>query len=256
MRRYLVVLVATLALLLPMASPAGAVTNGVPDNGAHPYVGLSVFYDADWNPLWRCSGTMISEIVYLTAGHCTDGAAHAQVWFDEKVTRESGYPLANGYIGAVVPNPNFVGLVFPNTNDVGMVILNENPGVGWADVAPIGTLDAMATKRGRQETWFTAVGYGLQQVKPTVVADRVRLQATVQLVNLQNALIDGYNLQHSGAKGTGGGTCSGDSGGPVFLNGTSTIVAVTSFGLNANCAGVGFAYRVDTQAAYDFIFGS
>ena len=46
-----------------------AVTNGSPNNGARPYVGLSVYYDADWNPMWRCSGAMISETVYLTATH-------------------------------------------------------------------------------------------------------------------------------------------------------------------------------------------
>jgi hypothetical protein len=68
-RRVFVVLLAALAIVLPMASPAGAVTNGSPNNGARPYVGLSVYYDADWNPMWRCSGAMISETVYLTATH-------------------------------------------------------------------------------------------------------------------------------------------------------------------------------------------
>jgi secreted trypsin-like serine protease len=42
-----------------------------------------------------------------------------------------------------------------------------------------------------------------------------------------------------------GGTCFGDSGGPLFLNDTLTIVAVTSFGLNGNCAGTGGGYRID-----------
>lgn len=255
-RRYLVVLFAALALVLPMATPAGAVTNGSPDNGAHPYVGLSVYYDADWNPLWRCSGTMISDTVYLTAGHCVDGAAHAQVWFNESVTNALGYPYTGGITGTVVQNPNFVGLILPNTNDVGMVILDQAPGLGYASVAPIGTLDALATRRGRQDTSFTVVGYGLQEVKPKLMQDRVRLTATVQLVNLRSALTDGYNIQGTAAKGTGGGTCFGDSGGPIFLNDTTTIVAVNSFVLNENCAGAGFGYRVDTEAAQAFIYGS
>ncbi len=44
-----------------------------------------------------------------------------------------------------------------------------------------------------------------------------------------------------------GGTCNGDSGGPVFHGGYSSnlIVAVTSFGLNVLCRGTDFSYRVD-----------
>lgn len=124
-------------------------------------------------------------------------------------------------------------------------MLNEAPGVGAASLATEGTLDSMATERGQQETWFTVVGCGMQQIRPEVLADTQRLQATVQLVELRSALTEGYNIHHPGAPGTGGGTCFGDSGGPVFLNGTSTIVGVTSFGLNQNCAGRGFAYRTD-----------
>jgi secreted trypsin-like serine protease len=124
-------------------------------------------------------------------------------------------------------------------------VLNEEPGVGYASLAAEGTLDGLATQRGQQETRFTVVGYGLQQIRPEVLADTQRLQATVRLVNLRSALTDGYNIHHTNAPGTGGGTCFGDSGGPVFLSGTSTIVGITSFGLNQNCAGSGFAYRTD-----------
>ncbi len=52
-----------------------------------------------------------------------------------------------------------------------------------------------------------------------------------------------------------GGTCSGDSGGPVFLGGFSSnlIVAVTSFGLNALCRGTDFAYRIDQSDVLQWI---
>ena len=42
------------------------------------------------------------------------------------------------------------------------------------------------------------------------------------------------------------GTCSGDSGGPIFVEGTDVVAAVTSFGMNERCAGTGGGYRVDT----------
>jgi len=69
------------------------------------------------------------------------------------------------------------------------------------------------------------------------------------------ALTGGFNLQTQGNGDDLGGTCSGDSGGPVFLGGPNSnlIVAVTSFGLNAICRGTDFAYRVDRQPVLDWI---
>ncbi len=53
----------------------------------------------------------------------------------------------------------------------------------------------------------------------------------------------------------GAATCSGDSGGPVFLGGpdSNVIVAVTSFGLNSLCRGTDFGYRVDRTEVLDWI---
>jgi len=39
----------------------------------------------------------------------------------------------------------------------------------------------------------------------------------------------------------------------VFLNDTSTVVAVVSFGFNGNCKGADYSARVDVADAQDFI---
>ena len=254
MRRYLLVAVTVMVSLLFTAYPAGAVTDGVRDEYAHPYVGLAIFYDAAGNPTHRCSGTLLSSTIFLTAGHCTEGAASAQVWFAPDVTLASGYPFTGGVTGTPYTHPEFIWSI-PNTSDVGVIALDENVILdSYAVIADLGTLDALATKRGKQERSFTVVGYGLQEVKPTVLAERTRLQATVRLVNLRSALTDGYNIHHTNAPGTGGGTCFGDSGGPVFLGDSNVIVGITSFGLNANCVGGGFAYRTDIAGSQNFIY--
>jgi secreted trypsin-like serine protease len=75
-----------------------------------------------------------------------------------------------------------------------------------------------------------------------------------KLVNLGSANNAGFNLQTQGNGKDKGGTCSGDSGGPIFYpKGSNQIVAVTSFGMNANCRGVDFAYRLDRPAVLDWI---
>jgi len=252
MRTKLLAALTAVAGIIGIAAPADAITNGTPDNGAHPNVGLVVFYDGAGNPTHRCTGTMVSATTLLTAGHCTAGTASAQVWFNETVTASIGYPFTGGTTGTPITFSGYTGSI-PNTGDVGVVKLDAAPGVGTSSIASVGALDTLATQRGQQNVSFIVVGYGLQDIKPTVMADRVRLKGTVRLTNLRSALTDGYNIHHSGAPGTGGGTCFGDSGGPIFSAETGAIVAVTSFGLNANCAGGGFGFRVDTQAVHDFI---
>jgi hypothetical protein len=253
MPRRLLALVATVLVAIGVAAPAEAVRNGQPDNGIHSYVGLVVFYNASGAPTHRCSGTMISSTVLLTAGHCTFGAASAQVWFNEHVTADTGYPLTGGFTGTPHTYTYSGALTLPDTGDLGVVVLASAPGVGSAQIAGIGALDSLATQRGQQNVNFDVVGYGLQEVRPQELAERSRLKANVRLINLRSALTDGFNIHHTGAPGTGGGTCFGDSGGPVFSPGTNIIVGVTSFVFNQNCAGGGAAYRVDTEGAHSFI---
>lgn len=87
------------ALLLAVVIPAAAVTFGEPDGEGHPHVGLMVF-DVDGSPAWRCTGTLLSPTVMLTAGHCTFGTSGGRVWFESDV--ESGIP-ATGIRGAAAP---------------------------------------------------------------------------------------------------------------------------------------------------------
>lgn len=59
------------AAALLAAAPVLAITDGELDGNRHPNVGLMVALDANGNPMWRCSGTLVGPRHYLTAGHCT-----------------------------------------------------------------------------------------------------------------------------------------------------------------------------------------
>jgi hypothetical protein len=90
MRRNVLVLLAVVALLAVTVIPAFAITDGELDGEGHPYVGLMVAQDADGNPLWRCSGTLLSSKLFLTAGHCTESprmATHTTVRLAGSLTR-------------------------------------------------------------------------------------------------------------------------------------------------------------------------
>jgi len=279
MRRYLCVLAALVAALVVPAAPATAITGNFVEDFEHPYVGLIVFYDEDGEFLHRCSGSLLTDTVFLTAGHCTDastGAVSARVYFQQdagahfdpvtELDPVTGYPefCAAGTLGTLCATSDelynfgfadFEG--FPNTRDVGLAILDQSIEMPeYGQLAAPGSLDLLANRRGQQEITFTASGYGLTKSNPVMVTSfRERLMAQAKLTNLRSALTDGFNLQTTGNGKGRGGTCSGDSGGPVFYGGFSsnTIVAVTSFGLNAWCRGTDFAYRIDQEAVQDWI---
>lgn len=280
MRRLLTALAAAVAAVALVTAPAGAVQGGTPDGSGHPNVGLSVFL-YHGIPLWRCTGTMVAAKVYLTAGHCTGldpdlGVApdSAQVWFTPgpiprgtyafdgspcKPT-DTGYPCKGEFSGTPVPHPGWTGFVtLPNTHDIGVVQLATAPNVGLSKIAPAGYLDALATQRGRQNVDFTVVGYGVQFERPNLeVAVRERFVGTNQLQNLNSAVADGYNLMMTDSPGNGtggGGTCFGDSGGPIFhtdASGQVWQVAVISFGTKY-CKGKSAAFRLDNAQARAFL---
>ncbi len=249
MRKTLAALAALVAVAV-FATTAGAVTDGELDGDGHPYVGLMVAQGEDGTPLWRCSGTLISPTVFLTAGHCTEApAAHVEIWFDADV--QSGIP-GNGY-----PNDGDVGGT-PYTHpqydpnafflfDLGVVVLDDP--MQMDEYGELPELDQLDALQPRRSTTFTSVGYGLQKSFPDAaawktVAQRVRMVAHPHLLQINRGLVGDFSLLLSNNANTGG-TCFGDSGGPNFIGDSNVIAGVTSFGLNGTCGGTGGVYRVD-----------
>ena len=70
MKKYLLILSIVLILVLALAGTALAITDGELDGNDHPQVVL-LLMDVGGAPAFRCSATLLSPTVVLTAGHST-----------------------------------------------------------------------------------------------------------------------------------------------------------------------------------------
>lgn len=261
-----------LILISLLSNTAQAITgNYMRDEGRHPYVCLVALYDENEEWLWRGSGALISPTLVLTAGHVTDGAARATIWLDEEIAYDpqnpdpegypnygkgdaTGTPYTHPYFGYYVGNNGLVGFI---THDVGVVVLDDP-----VDLEEYGTLPSLGiVDTLKVGTTVTFVGYGVQyQVTPKIggpydawTGERARFYATAKLLSNNYAISSTFMMCTANAAQGKGGTAFGDSGGPVLLGDTNTILAVTSFGPNANCAGVGYYARIDTSDVLNWI---
>ncbi len=263
---------------LALGTPAVASTGGTADGSQHPNVGLILFYDADGR--FRCSATLVSPTVVLTAAHCTQGTlGKTLVTFDSVIAEQppSGFPVAAdpsvGFTQAEVEGAGYIsGTAFThpaysnftdtaNWNDVGVIVLDRPlPSIAGAypAFAPVGTLSAIKTSN-LSKTLFTAVGYGTEVRKPDSGPQKPQPMSYPLLrryVDMPGQKLTPQILQTNGnpndTRGTGG-TCFGDSGGPVFLGGQ--LVAVTSYGYTDNCRYLGGYQRLDIPSVDNWLAG-
>ena len=286
MRKLIVLLALAVGMFAISALPAGAITGRSVEDTEHPFVGLVVFYDDQGEYSHRCSGSLLTPTVFLTAGHCTTDffgpTATARVYFQQDAGAnydpQTGIDPVTGFPEYCAPGTLGVSCAtsdelhdydyatsgppwreFPDIRDVGLIILDQPINLSeYGELAADGTLDELATRRGQKETTFTLSGYGLTEANPAHEIDpRERLMATARLTNLRSALTDGYSVRLGGNGNDKGGACFGDSGGPVFYGGYSsnTIVALSGWFLGPRqvCTGSGYYYRTDRQEVIDWI---
>jgi hypothetical protein len=248
---------------------AQAITNGTLDGNAHPNVGGVAWLVSPRPgvpaPLIAGSGTLIHPRVYLTAGHGTYlvESMMAQevmtlndllVSFASDASDPSTWRLVSG----LLTHPGFA----PNASssaDVGVLIFEEPvTGIATVPLPPLGFLDALATagelKANSNRTRFTVVGYGIDPGDSNnghlpFPPDGLRRAAQPEFQNLHDRWL--YTDQNDSRDN--GGSCTGDSGGPLYyvdpVTGRETLVAICSRGTLTSA----HDYRVDTAEALTFI---
>lgn len=262
-------LTAILALLTIAlsATQVNAINGNCQIDNTHSFVGLVVFYEEDANgnqiPVSLSSGILLSPTVMLTTAHSCQ-TSQVIVCFDQGPITWSikdGQIQINGvtstYQGIAYPHPNFTisqtsngGMAEFMHNDLAIIILNNPVPTSVADtyaqLPTIGIVDTLKAK-----TDVTLVGYGLP-TRSTPVAI-TRNCAYSQIVSGNFAWSDEY-LRCTANPGHGkGGISNGDSGGPVLLGQTNTVIALNSYTTNHNCAGVSYHVRLDLPEVLDWI---
>jgi hypothetical protein len=231
---------------------------------------------------YSCTGTLIAEDVVLTAGHCvfdvgaggvaTDtGEGGTDIWItfdeipnlDELLAPSLSFEGDNAaryddwsqaldeddawHRGTAHPHPDYDERSFFMA-DVGVVVLDEGRvGAETASLPDVGYLDRVLADRTHDKL-FTPVGYGVQSMVPFFDPGGTRQWSTSKLIDLRgtHGIPAGTVAKFSNNLGKKhrGGTCNGDSGGPLFEQGTFLIGAITSYGISP-CIGNDGAYRID-----------
>jgi hypothetical protein len=234
---------------LAAAAPAAAITNGSDDGNRHPEVGMMLSQQAHSDGTWtRCTGTLISSTVFLTAAHCEiPGVSQVRVTFDSAFV----YP-GTTYTGTWHADPLF-SQSQGDSHDIAVIVLDRQiRGVTPARLPTAGSLESL--DKNQQ---FTSVGYGTGEAVngpggQTFPINDVRHYS----VGTFNTLTQSYlKISQNGSHGDGG-TCYGDSGGPNFLGAGSSetnIIAATTITGDTPCRSTNVDYRLDTASARSFL---
>ena len=274
MRRIVATLGVASVVMLAGGPPAQAITGDAVPDFDHPYVGVVVLYDANNDVAQACSGSLLTDTVFLTAGHClpvgeeSTLATSARVWFEQDAgagydpgtgtPTNSGFPTSGGVPANTFHQYDAEGPAY----DAGMIILDQPVTDVYGDLTEYASLadaDSLDEYVASGPANITLSGYGSSNAggnTDELVDDFSRLTAETAIVGLDTEETGEETVLLAGSgEGGGGGVCFGDSGGPILVAGTDVTAGVISSGATT-CTGPFLAARTDASQVLDWILES
>ena len=255
--------IVALAVAATTAPGAQAIVAGRPDGGDHPDVGMLAIEHDGVRDAW-CSGWYAGRHkadpgtgVFVTAGHCLAELESLDfTGTDLTVTFDADAHYEMGVFQAIAANwhPAFAyDYALSDDEDYGVVLLEDPvPGLAGMRFPAARLLDDLAARGGlRPATLFDSVGYGLvphfKRGPASYEATPGRMFAVSRFSGLSKTEL---GLLANPDAGYGGG-CYGDSGGPVLLHDSRTVVGMTAGG-DPLCRAKVTPQRLDIPSARAF----
>lgn len=220
---------------------------GGSDDAQHPAVGLLVHDDPDPANDSVCSATLIEPQIVLTAAHCvtTRSAPYQKldpmyffVGAGASLDPSTGVPQGSMFLVADIELPS--GYSGAASADIAVVRLASAVSASVAEPMSLGASEPSS----KQDVTIVGFGMAKEGDKGTV---GTRRQATSRISKVRSTTFD-----LPGASSSQGGSCGGDSGGPV-LDDEDRVVGVQA-AVIGSCAGGSRHMRVD--AYHDWLMGA
>jgi hypothetical protein len=253
LRPLAIVAVSMVARATLAQSPVPRIVNGIP-TGEYPTVGALLFYtDAQRTELdGLCSGTLVGCHTFLTAAHCAcagdaeDADDCERFGLVDRRTIQVYLPHAGFFdVDRLTIHPDFV---FAEVGDLAVFELAQ---------APRGVLPSAINTTARLPfgTGGTLVGFGRTGGRSSE-GDNAGLKRQGPVTTTEcNQDFSGDTHICWRFTGNGASTCSGDSGGPLFVASDNGLVVAgtTSGGTSETCLAPDFSFDTDVFVHRDFV---
>lgn len=222
----------------PYSPDTGRVDAGIvggTDTEAWPAVGV---YMIDGGDSGLCTATLVRPDVLLTAGHCADGHGNYELWSNTSSVWASN---AQWHVAHdVVIHPLYEAGESSYAHDLAILLLDEP--ITDVQYIPVNTENVDHTW---QDSWLHFVGYGSDSYYGGPGSGTKR-ETDIQIYDYYPETVITYTA--------GTNTCTGDSGGPAFVerDGHWYVAGVISSGFawqsgEDSCHGGGIQMRVDHE---------